>query len=135
MSVVDCPEKVSFVKWRMEGFFNAKIAMAEYAEYLDFLKHVKIKIKGEIFMPGVDLLGTELTESFVVKGSDQKFRVQNKYRESFTEENCKSCFWMVKFPYHNEKHFKCRMQKINRTSATDIILKNVCNKWRSKDEV
>ncbi len=87
-----------------------------------------------------DLFGNEYTEmdlvreqiSSVGKGKFQiAFEVAG-YRRSEGDERCKNCRYRVTHQYSKTYH-KCEWIGDTRSTATDIRLRNVCNRWRLKE--
>ena len=60
----------------------------------------------------------------------QQFKRANNYRlYTIKSISCKTCKHLSGFDYHNKRYYKCELIGISHSEATDIRLKNVCNKW------
>lgn len=79
----------------------------------------------------LDLFGnmTEM-ESKNISSPYLRFKNHNRYRLSEnTESNCKNCNHCRRMEYHNKNYYKCILMGISHSTATDIKLKNVCDKF------
>ena len=63
----------------------------------------------------------------------QLIKAQNKYRLAENkEQSCRRCIHRVPIEFHNKNYHKCEMIGDSRSEATDIRLKNTCNKFMKK---
>ena len=80
----------------------------------------------------IDLFGNDIPD-VEPSGTSQyiRFKQNNAYRESVNNaECCKTCAWLIKSEYHDKNYYKCELMGVSSSEATDIRLKNVCNKWK-----
>ncbi len=88
----------------------------------------------------IDLFGNEYTEMDLVrervsgygKGRYQRAFLDAGYRLSAGDERCKNCHYRVTHQFAKTYH-KCEWIGDTRSTATDIRLRNVCNRWRLKE--
>lgn len=80
-----------------------------------------------------DLFGDVVTEDRPTPiGTRQKLKAQMGYREGTKERCCKNCRHSVCFDYHDKNYYKCLLIGVSCSAATDIRLKNLCNRWESE---
>jgi hypothetical protein len=61
----------------------------------------------------------------------QKTKQQNNYRKSIDKNvSCKTCIYKLESHHNGKTYYKCKIIGESFSSATDIRLKNVCNRWK-----
>jgi len=82
-----------------------------------------------------DLFGQEIVDvERKVQSPYQKFKSFNHYRKSENKkERCKTCSSLIKKSYHSKNYYKCKLIGCSSSTATDIRLGNVCNKWKGSE--
>lgn len=66
----------------------------------------------------------------------QRFKIQNNYRRSESENRCINCinaWWMHEVGVRSRRHLKCSLIGFSHCPATDINQKNVCNLHRLRN--
>lgn len=61
----------------------------------------------------------------------QIFKINNRYRLSKDTNKCKNCLYLTSGGGNVRGYYKCELIGVSNSSATDIRLKNVCDKWDS----
>jgi len=65
----------------------------------------------------------------------QRIKLGNAYRlASDKTESCRYCIHRHHYKYHDKHYHKCDLIGVSHSEATDIRLKNTCNKFGKKDE-
>jgi hypothetical protein len=77
----------------------------------------------------------EFVMSYRQLGKRQKIRKYLNYRLGNKEKSCRNCSHCIKFDYHNKVYYKCEIIGVSNSTATDIRLKNVCDKHQLKMEL
>lgn len=62
----------------------------------------------------------------------QKFRARNHYglAKSWIR-SCKQCVNCIKSEYHDKNYYKCKLQGMSNSEASDIRLRNTCDLFAS----
>ena len=74
----------------------------------------------------------EPEEKPILRSKYQRFKWENQYRKANTEQKCKNCkhlFYNMPNCTGGGKYYKCELLGRSSSSATDIRLSNVCNRW------
>ena len=83
-----------------------------------------------------DLFGIEVPDVEPDRSGEspyQAFKRQNRYRRSDCKKRrCKFCKFAVKKEYHDKNYYKCHLIGNSSCGATDIALRNVCDKWQAE---
>ena len=84
-------------------------------------------------MKNLDLFGGE-TESgtlneFRYESHYQRFKRVNNYRKSVSADKCKSCISHRSYNYHDKTYHKCVLIGESHSTATDIQISSVCDKF------
>lgn len=64
--------------------------------------------------------------------------IDRKKRMGFREQSddptttCKYCAHRITINHHNKRYFKCALIGVSQSEATDIRLKNTCNRFAKK---
>jgi len=62
------------------------------------------------------------------KSQYQIFKKKNRYRLANDNLKCKNCLNCEGWSYHDKTYYKCKLMGFSSSEATDIRLKNVCDK-------
>lgn len=82
----------------------------------------------DLFKDGETPIGKE------PKGWAQKKKRRMGYHEAREDEpSCADCDHLIKQTYHDKNYYKCDLIGISRSEATDIRLKDTCNKNTEKE--
>jgi len=82
-----------------------------------------------------DLFGDPLTEDKPAPvGPIQKLKAHLKYREGTKTKCCGTCSQHRAFDYHEKIYHKCMQIGFSHSEATDIRLKNVCDRWEARSK-
>jgi hypothetical protein len=61
----------------------------------------------------------------------QNWRAHVRYREAEVKErSCKFCEFAIELHHHGKKYFKCKFTGTSSSEASDIRLKNTCDKFK-----
>ena len=61
----------------------------------------------------------------------QKIKKANRYRKSINSvERCKNCTLLIRVESYNKNYYKCELIGISGSEATDVKLKNVCDRFK-----
>ena len=64
-------------------------------------------------------------------GKYQMWKLENKYRKcSNPKERCGNCEHQVTVGGHSRNYHKCNLMGISKSSSTDILLSNVCSRFK-----
>lgn len=80
-----------------------------------------------------DLFGEEVAEFEPRKGTSPyiQFKGWYNYRLSDSKDvRCKNCEHLLRQHHHDKKYKKCVLMGVSRSSATDIKVGHVCDKWQ-----
>lgn len=76
----------------------------------------------------INLFGEEQAPDKKVIGVYKVWRARNGYKKSLSfEKQCRICKHMRGFEYHKKNYYKCVLQGISQSEASDIRLGNVCD--------
>ena len=84
-----------------------------------------------------DLFGNKYEPEIVLKkggGKYQKWRHVHNYRLATGKDKCKTCDNSRRLEWHGKVYYKCMLQGVSNSEASDIILKMVCNKHEDRKE-
>lgn len=74
--------------------------------------------------------GEDELKDYSGESSYQKFKRYEHYRVSESPfKTCKNCVNRKSFEYHNKNYHKCNLIGHSSSTATDIRLRNVCDRW------
>lgn len=63
-------------------------------------------------------------------GVYQKWRAQNSYRVSDSNYyRCKTCRYILKIQNNGKTYYKCELQGMSSSEASDIRISYICKKW------
>ena len=83
----------------------------------------------------IDLFGKEIPDTEPDRSTEspyQAFKRQNRYRLSTCKKKrCKFCKFAVKKEFGSKNYYKCHLIGTSSCGATDIALRNVCDKWEA----
>ncbi len=83
-----------------------------------------------------DLFGVEGPDVVPGRSNEspyQAFKRHNRYRRSESKtERCKYCLYALLRPCNDKNYYKCRFMGSSSCGATDIALRNVCDKFQQE---
>ena len=63
----------------------------------------------------------------------QRIKNKNRYRgRNIPSQSCKTCKFHIVSDYHNKRYHKCELIGFSPSTATDIKVSNVCDKWEQE---
>lgn len=82
-----------------------------------------------------DLFGGETPISKPPHGPYEKRKKQLQYREAEagSEKRCENCAHLIKKNFHGRNYYKCELIGMSSSEATDIRLKNTCNRFKKAE--
>lgn len=87
-------------------------------------------------MPPEDITKTveaeEMQKQYNKMSEYQKFKYDNHYQLATGEDKCQNCDYIYCEIYHDKKYYKCRLIGRSRGEATDIRLRNVCDRYKRR---
>lgn len=84
----------------------------------------------DLFGPEPQYIGGEKKSGY--EGPYQKFRRVFRYRISDTEQKCENCAKISRHQGRSGKaYYKCSDQGNSASSASDVRLRNVCDRWKA----
>lgn len=84
-------------------------------------------------MTDFDLFGNPITEDKPAPtGPYQILKAKMNYREGTKTQCCAKCRKHRAFDYHDKTYHKCELIGFSHSEATDIRLKNVCDRWEER---
>lgn len=75
-------------------------------------------------------------EKDVVLSPYQRLKQQMRYRKANPlkgESYCKHCNYCIRMGYHDKVYYKCELIGISNSEATDIRVKNTCDRFKQKE--
>lgn len=69
----------------------------------------------------------QVKPSIKLRSKYQKWKYEANYREAEGEQCCKNCWNSIGFTNGYKNFYKCNLQGISHSAATDIRLSYVCN--------
>lgn len=83
----------------------------------------------------INLFGEEQSDIDATKSNGfykkKKTELHLRMTNYCVNENCKHCVFRITFNYHNKNYHKCKLIGISHSTATDIRLSNVCDKFNA----
>ena len=64
------------------------------------------------------------------KSKYQKWKYEANYREAEGEQRCKNCRYSVGFTNGYRNYYKCNLQGLSHSAATDIRLSYICDYYK-----
>ncbi len=81
-----------------------------------------------------DLFGEEAVPFTLITGRYKRFRVHNNYRKKLIDAICcKECKHLNGFEYHGKNYYKCELQGMSHSEASDVRLSFVCDKFERRE--
>ena len=62
----------------------------------------------------------------------KRFKTANNYRSAIGDDRCKTCKYLQSVKYHNKQYYKCVLIGNSMSTASNISLKNVCNRFEKQ---